>query len=98
MTTYRYEGRDRNVIGRLRYPEPPEPGTIVGPNSWGEKCVILGTEGGVTLVGLAIGEDIGRATERINGLDGRSPAGPRSRTERRADRAGFSAASRQGMT
>jgi hypothetical protein len=83
---YPYEGKNRRVIGRLRYLEPPEPGTIVGPNGWGEKCVILGTEQGVTMVGLAITDDISRATARIQGLDGQTASGLRSLQERRVNR------------
>lgn len=89
--TYAYEGRDRNVLGTLRYPEPPEPGTIVGPDAWGEPCVVLGTDDGVTSIGLAIADDISRATDRINGLNGQSSSGPRSLYERRSDRVRFNA-------
>jgi hypothetical protein len=86
MDTISYEGKNRRILGRLRYPDPPEPGTIVGPNGWGEKCVILGTVDGATLVGLAITDDISRATARIQGLDGQTASGPRSLQERRANR------------
>jgi hypothetical protein len=90
LETYPYEGRARKVLGRLHYPEPPEPGTIVGPNAWGEKCVVLGTvvEGDrpTTLIGLAITDDITRATDRIQGLNGQVASGPRSLQERRANR------------
>lgn len=91
METIEYEGKNRQVTGRLRYPEPPEPGTIVGPNAWGEKCVILATVDGVTLVGLAIADDISRATARIQGLDGQTASGPRSLQERRVNRVAFNA-------
>jgi hypothetical protein len=91
METIPYEGKDRRVIGRLRYLEPPEPGTLVGPNAWGEKCVILATVNGVTLVGLAVAGDIDRATVRIQGLDGQTPSGPRSLQERRVNRVAFNA-------
>jgi hypothetical protein len=86
METITYEGKSRRILGRLRYPEPPEPGTIVGPNGWGEKCVILDTIDGETLVGLAITDDISRATARIQGLDGQVASGPRSLQERRQNR------------
>lgn len=81
-----YGGRQRQVIGRLRYPTPPEPGAIIGPNGWGEKCVILGTVEGVTLIGLAIMSDIEAATDRIAAL------GPASLHENRAHRVRFNEA------
>lgn len=67
-----YAGKSRQVIGHLRYPAPPEPGAIVGPNGWGEKCVVLGTVDGVTLIGRAIVSDIEAATDRI-AVSGGSP-------------------------
>lgn len=75
-----YGGTPRQVIGHLRYPSPPEPGAIVGPNAWGEKCVVLATVGGVTLIGLAIVSDIEAATDRI------AESGPASLHEIRARR------------
>jgi hypothetical protein len=82
LETYPYEGKDRRVIGRLHYPEAPEPGAIVGPNGWGEKCVVLGTvteaDRPTTLIGLAVTDDVTRATARI------AEAGPRSLPETRA--------------
>lgn len=75
METIGYEGKNRRVIGRLRYLEPPDVGAIVGPNAWGEKCVVLATVDGVTLVGLAIQDDMARAAAR------RAALGPASLLE-----------------
>lgn len=74
--TVTFEGRQRQVVGRLHYPEPPEPGTLVGPNGWGERCVVLGASGADTLIGLAIADDISRATAVV------ARSGPRSELER----------------
>lgn len=71
--TFSYNGTDRQVFGRLRYPEPPEPGTLVGPNGWGETCVALGTVDGVTLIGRAIVSDMQAARARTAVGDFRSP-------------------------
>ena len=81
-----YGGTPRQVIGHLHYPEPPEVGAIVGPNGWGEKCVVLGTVDGVTLIGLAIVSDIDAATDRI------AASGPASPHEIRAHRVRMNAA------
>lgn len=56
--TYPYGGKARQVIGRLHYPEAPEPGAIIGPNGMGDMCVVLGTESDGTLIGRAILSDI----------------------------------------
>jgi hypothetical protein len=56
-----YRGQQRQVIGYLRYGLPPEPGTLVGPNGWGETCVVLGTVGSVTLIGRATRPDVDQA-------------------------------------
>lgn len=71
-----YEGKQRHVAGRLRYPEPPEPGTLIGPNAWGERCVVLATAGGESLIGLATVEDVDRARAAV------AEGGPRSELER----------------
>lgn len=71
--THPYNGTDRRVFGRLRYPDPPEPGTLVGPNGWGETCVVLGTVDGVTLIGRAIVPDMEAARDRVAAGDVRSP-------------------------
>ena len=73
-----YGGKSRQVVGRLRYPSPPDPGTIIGPNGWGEKCVVLATVDGVTLIGRAIVADIEAALVEIVAF------GPRSVAETRA--------------
>jgi hypothetical protein len=70
-----YEGAQRQIRGRLTYGRPPEPGTLVGPNGWSEACVVLGTVGGVTLIGLATAADVERARAVI------AATGPRSRYE-----------------
>jgi len=75
-----YQGGRRQVTGRLHYPTPPVPGTLVGPNGWGEVCVVLGTVAGLTLLGLAIRDDFAAAfvaTAVAGGVD------PRSLFERR---------------
>jgi hypothetical protein len=77
--TIRYEGRTRRVIGTLNYPEPPTVGTLLGPNGWGETVVVLGQRtDGRTMIGLAITDDITRATARI------VEHGPASPHERKA--------------
>lgn len=68
------------IIGQLRYPTPPEPGTVVGPDSEGTFYVVLGAPDGTTH-GMT---DMGRATYNdLNGIKERAaqklPA--RSRTE-----------------
>ena len=62
--TIQYEGRTRQVRGRLHYPGPPAPGTIVGPNDMAETLVLFGTDERGTLVGLAIVDDMERARDR----------------------------------
>lgn len=59
-------GRDRQIIGRLHYPEPPADGALLGPNAWGETTVVLGTVDGTTLVGRAIVDDISRVGSRLD--------------------------------
>jgi hypothetical protein len=64
--TYRYGDKDRRVLGVLTYPHQPRPGTLVGPNGWGEICVVLGPlPGGRTAIGLAIKPDMVAAAARI---------------------------------
>lgn len=63
--TIEYEGKTRRVIGRLHYPEPPVPGTLIGPNAWGETCVVLASDD-VTLIGLAVVSDVTAASERLD--------------------------------
>jgi hypothetical protein len=64
--TISYHGKMRQVRGRLRYPTPPAPGTIVGPNDMGETLVIFGTVAdGSSLVGLAIVDDMERCRARV---------------------------------
>lgn len=60
-----YEGSLRTVAGRLRYPEPPIPGTITGRTAFLERCVVLATIDGVTLLAIAIAEDFERADARL---------------------------------
>ena len=76
--TIEYEGKRRRVLGVLRYPEPPTIGTLLGPNAMGETVVVLGQHGDLTLIGLAITDDITRATARI------VESGPASPHERKA--------------
>lgn len=68
--TYPYEGQARQVVGRLRYPSPPPPGALVGPNCFDEPLVVLGTElengEPITLVGRAIHSDVQAAGERTS--------------------------------
>jgi hypothetical protein len=75
--TISYEGKTRQVRGRLHYPEPPEPGTIVGPNGMGENLVLFSTDERGTAAGLAITDDMERARQRA------SASGPASMQERR---------------
>jgi hypothetical protein len=64
--TVEYEGRQRQVHGRLRYPEQQAPGTLVGPSGMGDTLVILGpASDGATLLGLAITDDMERAKARV---------------------------------
>lgn len=54
-----YRGKPRYVAGRLRFDAPPEPGTIIGPNSLREWLVVLDTDAdGVTFIGYAATEDL----------------------------------------
>ncbi|MFI7608760.1 hypothetical protein ACIBTV_27120 [Micromonospora sp. NPDC049366] len=57
MAMTEYAGQQRFVAGRLRYPTPPEPGAIVGPNTTSEYMVVLRQDGADTLVGFATTED-----------------------------------------
>lgn len=70
-----HAGKMRQVVGRLTYPEPPEPGTIVGYGRGIETLVVLGTVDGVSLMGRAIVSDMDAAAERV------SDAGPASMAE-----------------
>jgi len=54
----------RAVAGSARYPSPPEPGTIVGPNAFGEHLVVVGTEGGVTTFSYVTTDDVTASLER----------------------------------
>lgn len=74
--TIEYEGKTRQVRGRLHYPEPPEPGTIIGPNGMGETLVLFGTDDRGTMAGLATIDDMRRAFDR------NQTAGPASMRER----------------
>lgn len=80
--TFPYEGKMRRVLGRLRYPAPPVPGSLVGPSGMGDLCVVLGTvveaDRPVTLIGLATQEDTSRAEGRM------VHTGPASIRERQA--------------
>lgn len=64
--TIEYEGKKRRVIGRLHYQEPLAPGTLIGPNAWGETCVVLAVPDDVTLIGLAVVSDVTAASERLD--------------------------------
>lgn len=68
--TFEYLDRQRRVAGRVRYPEPPEPGTITGRTAFGERCVVLGTVAGLTLMAVADTTDLGLAV----GHEPQSPA------------------------
>lgn len=60
-----YNGQKKFVAGRLRFATPPEPGTILGPNSVGEHMVVLTTEeNGDTLLGYAGEPEIAAAMDR----------------------------------
>lgn len=61
-----YNGQQKFVAGRLKYPTPPEPGTILGPNTVGEHLVVLGTdeESGESLIGYAGQPEIAAAVDR----------------------------------
>lgn len=72
-----YGGKMRAVIGRLTFPEPPEPGTVIAGPPLLEFMVVLRTDGGKTLVGRAIVSDMASARERT------AEHGPASPTERR---------------
>jgi len=58
----------RAVVGQLHYPSPPEPGTILGPNAWGELVVVLGTEEGTTYLGLATADEVAAARSQNRSL------------------------------
>lgn len=63
---YAYDGKMRRVLGKLTYPQQPRPGVLVGPDAWGEICVVLGPlPDGRTVLGLAVRSDIVAATARI---------------------------------
>lgn len=64
MSTFDYDGQQRFVAGRLRYPTPPAPGTILGPNDFREYLVVLGDDGEYSLVGYATTEDKAAALRR----------------------------------
>lgn len=55
-------GLKRPVIrGGARYTDPPLPGTVMGPTTYGEYLVVLGTWDGVTRFGHAQLDDISEA-------------------------------------
>lgn len=83
MTTVDYHGTARFVAGRAHYPTPPEPGTIVGPNTLGEHLVVLGQDGPATLIGYATVDDL-RAAAR----EATTTGGPRSVAEHQIVHAG----------
>lgn len=63
--------QQRQVKGFLRYPEPPAPGTLVGPNGWGETCLVLGTRLDRTAIGLATNDDFEWAVQHgVAGVPG----------------------------
>lgn len=64
MSTIEYAGQERFIAGRLRYPTPPAPGTILGPNETQEDLVVIGQDGDHTLVGYATTEDRAAAMRR----------------------------------
>lgn len=82
-----YGGSQRLVIGRLSYSEPPEPGTLIGPNAWGETCVVLATVDGVTLIGLATQPDVAEASAYAANFGPRSPVEDRASLFARVGRA-----------
>lgn len=64
----------RPIAGRLRYPTPPDPGTIVGPAWTGELLTVIGQDSqGRTVLGYATVDELAALP---------APAGPRSLTER----------------
>lgn len=54
----------RATIGKARYATPPEPGTIVGPNEFGEHLTVLETVDGVTYFGFTTTDDVKAAYSR----------------------------------
>lgn len=70
-------GVERYVHGILRYPSPPEVGTVIGPNDIGEHLVVVGQDGAGTLVAYATAPDLIAAREHAA-----SGGTPRSMTER----------------
>ncbi len=63
METFEYQGRTRRTAGRLHYPDAPEPGTLVGPNAFGEVLVVLTTIGADTWLSPATNADVTRAAK-----------------------------------
>lgn len=61
-----YNGRF--VAGRVTYQTPPVPGTILGPNGFGELLVVLGSEDGVTYLGLATQPEVEAAKGQARSL------------------------------
>jgi hypothetical protein len=80
--TISYQGKVRQVRGRLHYPQAPQPGTIVGPNGMGETLVLFGTDERGTMAGLATVDDIQRAKVRVS-VEGPSSAFERQRVQTR---------------
>ncbi len=70
-------GTRRLVAGRLRYANPPEPGTILGPRDiTRDYLVVIGQDdAGLTLLGYATVDDLAAAAARTReGLPARSVA------------------------
>lgn len=62
----------RYVAGRLHLPEPPEPGTLLGPkDTTREHMVVIGQDGADTLVGYATAPEVEAAVQRM--ADGGAP-------------------------
>lgn len=61
-----YNGR--YVAGQLYYQTAPEPGTILGPNGFGELLVVLGSEDGITYLGLATQPEVDAARGNARSL------------------------------
>lgn len=72
---------DRPIAGRLRFPSPPQPGTILGPKViTRELVVVLGQdEEGFTVLGYAQYAELDAARDRVLEGDIRSVTEWRSR-------------------
>lgn len=70
-------GRVRPIAGKLRYTDPPEVGTIMGPNTGGEFLAVIGHRDGWTLFGFATVPEQAAVVQRH--IEGEPP---RSLTER----------------